>query len=178
MCSYIFPEQKPESTQAGRRFEAIISVRSNTFFLRLLASPDLGFAEAYMYGDVDVDTEHLIDAFCVRHSPAFHSCTDAVCLWYIIQIFILNSRNGALASLTSSTLTKVLSVPAQLTAGRFVASLDNSRANISAHYDLGNGIFKGASLACCSPHPTGLNPWLLSFPLERHDLFMWHISLP
>ncbi|KAI0688988.1 S-adenosyl-L-methionine-dependent methyltransferase [Cytidiella melzeri] len=100
--------------------EAEIVVKNNSFFLRVAASPDIGFAEAYMYGDIDVEPDHLIEVF---------------------RIFVLN-RKDAFAPLTSSALTKLFSVPARLTVGRFVNSLQNSHSNISAHYDLGNDMFK------------------------------------
>ena len=56
---------------------------------------------------------------------------------------MLNSRINALSSLTSSTFTRLFSLPARITAGRFVASIQNAQPNISAHYDLGNDIFEG-----------------------------------
>ncbi|KAI0686710.1 hypothetical protein BC835DRAFT_1309435 [Cytidiella melzeri] len=128
--TYHFPNQPSESPSTSETApppsnfdepKAEIVLKNSSFFLRLAASPDLGFAEAYMFGDIDVDTDQLIDIF---------------------RIFVLNSRTEAITSLTTSTLAKICSVPARLTAGRFVGSLQNAQPNISAHYDLGNDIFK------------------------------------
>ena len=46
--------------------KADIRVVNDTFWVRLCAMSDLGFAEAYMYGDVECDD--LISLFEVRHS--------------------------------------------------------------------------------------------------------------
>ncbi|KAI0821219.1 Mycolic acid cyclopropane synthetase-domain-containing protein [Irpex lacteus] len=122
--TYTFPTKPaggPKSSNESDGPYARIVVKNKSFFLRLAASPDIGFAEAYMFGDIDIETDQLVDVF---------------------RIFILNSRSDALSSLTSSSLTKLFSVPARLTAGRFVSSLQNSQPNISAHYDLGNAMFE------------------------------------
>ncbi len=51
---------------------ATIHVRNSNFFLRVLLSGDLGFAESYMFGEVDIDPEDLVQIFLV--SLPFHLC--------------------------------------------------------------------------------------------------------
>ena len=63
---YTFSADEDSPTKTKDEPQATVQVLKDTFFLRLLASPDLGFAEAYMFGDIDVDTEGLIDVFRVR----------------------------------------------------------------------------------------------------------------
>ncbi|KAI0087071.1 cyclopropane-fatty-acyl-phospholipid synthase [Irpex rosettiformis] len=131
--------------------EAKIIVKNKSFFLRLAASPDIGFSEAYMFGDIDVETDRLKDIF---------------------RIFILNSRANALNSLTSSALTRLFSLPARITAGRFVASLQNAQPNISAHYDLGNDIFE-AFLSRDMTYSCAIFPSLdadLKLGMDRNDV--------
>lgn len=84
---------------------------------------DLGFSEAYMYGDISL-------------SPPTTG------LLPIFKIFLLNSQS--LSSLSSSPLAEYLiSYPqAYLNNNRFVNSLANTRSNISAHYDISNEMFE------------------------------------
>ncbi|KAJ7138186.1 CFS1-like protein [Mycena epipterygia] len=84
--------------------------------MRVALFTDLGLAEAFMYGDVD--------------------CEDVSSL---IQILIANRRE--LAAGTDTLLASVLAKGRTLTSNKFIGSLANSRANISAHYDLGNTMF-------------------------------------
>ncbi|KAJ7055399.1 CFS1-like protein [Mycena amicta] len=84
--------------------------------MRVALFTDLGLAEAFMFGDVD--------------------CEDISSL---IQILIANRR--ALTTATDTLLASVLSKGRALTSSKFIGSLANSRANISAHYDLGNTMF-------------------------------------
>lgn len=65
--TYHFANHQSEAAVDARIPRATVVVRSHTFFLRLLASPDIGFAEAYMFGDIDIDTDHLIEVFRVRY---------------------------------------------------------------------------------------------------------------
>ncbi|KAI0343565.1 CFS1-like protein [Trametopsis cervina] len=124
--TYYFPAKTDNSqlhvsaVATSSRPKATIVLKNRRFFLRLVASPDLGFAEAYMFGDIDVEPDQLVDVF---------------------RIFILNSRTKVITSFTTSALTRIFSIPARVTVGRFVASLQNAQPNISAHYDLGNDIF-------------------------------------
>ncbi|KAJ7465937.1 CFS1-like protein [Mycena latifolia] len=84
--------------------------------MRVALFTDLGLAEAFMYGDVD--------------------CEDISSL---IRILIANRRD--LTPETDTLLASVLAKGRALTSNKFIGSLANSRANISAHYDLGNTMF-------------------------------------
>ncbi|KAJ7441649.1 CFS1-like protein [Mycena galericulata] len=95
---------------------ATINVKSATFWVRVALFTDLGLAEAFMYGDVD--------------------CEDISSL---IQVLIANRRE--LTAGTETLLASVLAKGRALTSNKFIGSLANSRANISAHYDLGNTMF-------------------------------------
>ncbi|KAF8526279.1 cyclopropane-fatty-acyl-phospholipid synthase [Hysterangium stoloniferum] len=94
--------------------KAEIRVKSPTFWTRILFSQDLGFAEAFMYGDVD--------------------CDDVSAL---LRLFIANKQHAKSKTLVNT----MLSAPKFLTAVRFLGDITNSRANISAHYDIGNTMF-------------------------------------
>ncbi|KAF8508695.1 cyclopropane-fatty-acyl-phospholipid synthase [Gautieria morchelliformis] len=91
-----------------------LRVRRPTFWTRIVFFKELGFAEAFMYGDVD--------------------CDDIATL---IRLFIANRKNIQLDTVASS----MFSAPRLLTSIRFLGDLSNSRANASAHYDLGNTMF-------------------------------------
>ncbi|KAJ7058925.1 CFS1-like protein [Mycena amicta] len=84
--------------------------------MRVALFTDLGLAEAFMFGDVD--------------------CEDISSL---IQILVAN--RPALMTATNTLLASMLSKGRALTSNKFIGSLANSRANISAHYDLGNTMF-------------------------------------
>jgi len=60
LCSentYIFPSESCENgTQSEKhRYTAKLRIVKDTFWVRICAMGDLGFAEAYMYGDVECD---------------------------------------------------------------------------------------------------------------------------
>ena len=65
---YTFPNTIEHGNASNSRpdLKAEIRVVNDTFWVRLCAMSDLGFAEAYMYGDVECDD--LISLFEVRHS--------------------------------------------------------------------------------------------------------------
>lgn len=56
---YTFPNPEPDnvSSAANKRpdLKAELRIISDSFWVRLCAMGDLGFAEAYMYGDVECD---------------------------------------------------------------------------------------------------------------------------
>lgn len=64
--TYTFPSQDSMSETQNEKPElkAELRVVSDTFWVRLCAMGDLGFSEAYMYGDVECDD--LISLFQVR----------------------------------------------------------------------------------------------------------------
>lgn len=110
---YAFPEKhSPDSSSPAE-----IHVRNPTFWLRLATMGDLGFAESYMFGDIDCD---LIKVF---------------------SVFLKNKSR--LSSIQSSWLTRLFATPTRITSSRFINSTANTRANISAHYDLSNEMFVG-----------------------------------
>ncbi|KAH9949848.1 S-adenosyl-L-methionine-dependent methyltransferase, partial [Amylocystis lapponica] len=96
---------------------ASLTVHNPVFWLRLCAMGDLGFSEAFMYGEV--------------------ACDDLV---KVFSIFIANRT--CLAAL-DTPLTRLLRVPSRFAAARLVNSVANARSNISAHYDISNDMFKG-----------------------------------
>jgi len=66
---YTFPdpiEHGNRTPNSRPDLEAEIRVVNDTFWVRLCAMSDLGFAEAYMYGDVECGD--LVSLFEVRHS--------------------------------------------------------------------------------------------------------------
>ncbi|BFZ56644.1 hypothetical protein PYCC9005_003691 [Savitreella phatthalungensis] len=95
--------------------QAELRVVNDTFWVRLLIGGDLGFAEAYMVGDV--------------------ACSDLVA---VFQMFIANRENLNDATTYASKLFSGINF---LMNSRFVNSVKNAINNISAHYDLSNDMF-------------------------------------
>jgi cyclopropane-fatty-acyl-phospholipid synthase len=58
-------------------------------------------------------------------------------------MFVYNREN--LSNLTSS-VSFLFTLPQALTSSRFLNTMSNSRSNISAHYDISNEMFAGASV--------------------------------
>ncbi|KAJ7643992.1 CFS1-like protein [Roridomyces roridus] len=98
--------------------KAELRVSNDAFWLRLCLMSDLGFSEAYMYGEVE--------------------CDDLVSLH--LQIFLANRES---LSNMSSTISYLFTLPQKLTSYRFLNTIGNSRSNISAHYDISNEMFAG-----------------------------------
>ncbi|KII86625.1 hypothetical protein PLICRDRAFT_114061 [Plicaturopsis crispa FD-325 SS-3] len=121
--SHIYTFPAPGSPAAANNpkpnLKAELRVVNDVFWVRLCTMSDLGFAEAYMYGDVE--------------------CDDLVTLFQA-SMFLLNREN--LAGLNSS-VSYLFTLPQKLTSYRFVNTISNSRSNISAHYDISNDMFKG-----------------------------------
>ncbi|KAG8731927.1 hypothetical protein FRC10_001359 [Ceratobasidium sp. 414] len=112
---YNFPALEDGVAQEGPCAE--LRVVKDSFWIRLATMSDLGFAEAFMYGDVE--------------------CDDLVTLF---KIFLLNREN--LAEMQSSVASLLFNFPQRLTNTRFLNTLSNSRSNISAHYDISNQMFE------------------------------------
>ncbi|KIK57142.1 hypothetical protein GYMLUDRAFT_46375 [Collybiopsis luxurians FD-317 M1] len=113
---YTFPaHQRDHHSEAERRAE--LRVVNDVFWVRLCAMGDLGFAEAYMYGDVE--------------------CDDLVSLF---SIFLDNRER---LSNMDSAVSYLFTLPQKLTSYRFLNTIGNSRSNISAHYDISNEMFAG-----------------------------------
>ncbi|KAJ1737681.1 hypothetical protein LPJ72_000250 [Coemansia sp. Benny D160-2] len=91
-----------------------LTVLDEQFWVRLMLVQDLGFAEAYMAGEVAVSS--LVD---------------------FIRFYIYNR-----AVLDGSFSSPLVSSLMYLTNTRFINSVLNAASNISAHYDLGNEIFE------------------------------------
>ncbi|KAF5360726.1 hypothetical protein D9756_004655 [Leucocoprinus leucothites] len=115
--TYIFPLESPTNGVEDEKPvpKAELRVINDTFWVRLCAMGDLGFAEAYMYGDVE--------------------CDDLVSLF---QIFLDNREN---LENMDSKFSFLFSVPQKLTSYRFLNTIGNSRSNISTHYDISNIMF-------------------------------------
>ncbi|ETW81830.1 cyclopropane-fatty-acyl-phospholipid synthase [Heterobasidion irregulare TC 32-1] len=78
---------------------------------------DLGFSEAYMYGEVECDD--------------------------LLPVFLIFIHNRESLQNLDSNFSWLFSLPQRLTSYRFLNTLSNSRSNISAHYDLSNDMFSG-----------------------------------
>ncbi|KAI9501921.1 Mycolic acid cyclopropane synthetase-domain-containing protein [Coemansia spiralis] len=91
-----------------------LTVLSEQFWVRLMLVQDLGFAEAYMAGEIAVSS--LVD---------------------FIRFYIYNRT--VLESASSSPMVSSLMY---LASTRFGNSILNTASNISAHYDLGNEMFE------------------------------------
>jgi cyclopropane-fatty-acyl-phospholipid synthase len=113
---YNFPASFEKNNDAPSP-KSELRVASDVFWIRLCAMGDLGFAEAYMYGDVE--------------------CDDLVSLF---QMFLLNREN---LSNLNSRVAYLFTLPQKLTSYRFLNTIGNSRSNISAHYDISNEMFAG-----------------------------------
>ncbi|KAF5374088.1 hypothetical protein D9615_008893 [Tricholomella constricta] len=115
---YTFPTASAhEPSGEEGRFKAELRVVNDVFWVRLCVMSDLGFAEAYMYGDVE--------------------CDDLVSVFHI---FLENREN--LLNL-NSRLSYLFTLPQKITSYRFLNTIGNSRSNISAHYDISNEMFSG-----------------------------------
>ncbi|KAJ2328905.1 hypothetical protein GGH92_009782, partial [Coemansia sp. RSA 2673] len=91
-----------------------LTVLSQQFWVRLMLVQDLGFAEAYMAGEIAVSS--LVD---------------------FIRFYIYNR-----ATLDAASSSPVVRSLMYLASTRFGNSVLNTASNISAHYDLGNEMFE------------------------------------
>ncbi|PIA15400.1 cyclopropane-fatty-acyl-phospholipid synthase [Coemansia reversa NRRL 1564] len=91
-----------------------LTVLSEQFWVRLMLVQDLGFAEAYMAGEITVTS--LVD---------------------FVRFYIYN--RAALDAASSSPIVRSLMY---LASTRFGNSILNTASNVSAHYDLGNEMFE------------------------------------
>ncbi|KAH7915484.1 CFS1-like protein [Hygrophoropsis aurantiaca] len=114
---YKFPAPNSAAPNPRDDLHAELHVVNDTFWIRLCTMGDLGFSEAYMYGDVE--------------------CDDLVALF---KIFLLNRKN---LSNMDSIASYLFTLPQKLTSYRFLNTVGNSQSNISAHYDISNAMFAG-----------------------------------
>ncbi|WRT64038.1 uncharacterized protein IL334_000965 [Kwoniella shivajii] len=118
--SHIFPSPEIRETPLKKGEEATIRILKDSFWLRLVAQGDLGFAEAYMMGECEVDDLVQVFKIFIRSQPAS------------TQTHISGVR---------TLPSKVFSLITNITNSRFANTITNSICNISAHYDLSNGMF-------------------------------------
>ncbi|KAI9745584.1 MAG: hypothetical protein M1818_001118 [Claussenomyces sp. TS43310] len=93
--------------------KVVLNVHKEAFWVRLFLFADIGFAEAYMLGDVD--------------------CSD---LTRFFELFILNRDQLANGTTLSSSMAATVTGLARST-----NTLSKSLVNASAHYDISNEIF-------------------------------------
>ncbi|PLW39995.1 hypothetical protein PCANC_11531 [Puccinia coronata f. sp. avenae] len=127
--------------------EVSIQVLSDAFWIRMFLLSDMGFAEAYMVGDIRVDR---LDA--------------------LFKIFIRNRAHVSEMSMLASSLFGALN---RLMNSRFINSVSNTLSNISAHYDISNDMFRAFlsndmtySCAYFTPDLGGINGDLKAIKLE------------
>lgn len=141
-----------------------VRIHSSAFFLRILLSGDLGFAEAYMAGECTIETTQNPSQ---RLSPTYYSSAvhdpaspimEGSGLLDLFQVIIRSDHPGAISApgqsaqarrdaLNGGTISGGLqSLPATVfsalgrwtTNSRIVNSVRNSVGNIRAHYDISN----------------------------------------
>ncbi|KAJ2890265.1 hypothetical protein GGI21_006231, partial [Coemansia aciculifera] len=120
---------------------------SEQFWIRLMLVQDLGFAEAYMAGEIAVSS--LVD---------------------FVRFYIYNR-----ATLDAATSSPVVSSLMYLASTRFGNSMLNTASNISAHYDLGNEMFEmflDASMTYSCAIWSGPNDTLEAAQLRKLDLLI------
>ncbi|KAL6303901.1 S-adenosyl-L-methionine-dependent methyltransferase [Sparassis latifolia] len=119
--TYTFPSPSDTRTTGEHSLKdslkAELTVCSPVFWLRLCATGDLGFSEAYMYGEVDCDN--------------------------LINVFLVFLANRDCLSAIDTPLARLLRVPQRFASARLANSVANARSNISAHYDISNDMFQG-----------------------------------
>ncbi|KAK7691989.1 hypothetical protein QCA50_005394 [Cerrena zonata] len=113
---YAFPADYSGANLSDENAE--IRVIKSTFWVRLALMSDLGFAEAFMFGEADCDNLPSLFRLFLRNRTAISS---------------LDSRFSYFFNGISQYLAKT----------RFMNSLGNSQGNISAHYDISNDMFMG-----------------------------------
>ena len=88
--TYTFPKPPHDEAVEPDGPKATITVRSSDFYLRLLTTGDLGFAEAYMFGNIDIESDDLVNVFMVSFMLRNTSRDPCTCLLIHAQIFIKN----------------------------------------------------------------------------------------
>jgi cyclopropane-fatty-acyl-phospholipid synthase len=70
--AYDFPAPSVQNDNSPS-LKSELRVVSDAFWIRLYTMGDLGFAEAYMYGDVEIEVDDLVLVFHVSSSVMSHS---------------------------------------------------------------------------------------------------------
>ena len=145
---------------------AELRVINDAFWVRLCTMGALGFAEAYMFGDIIC--EDLISIFLVStvRSPSLPEYLNRD------KVFLENQKN--LTSL-NSTVSWLFSLPQRLSSFRFLNSLGNARSNISSHYDLSDDMFKGLKPILFSCDCADSYFHLSSLSIGRYDILVCHL---
>lgn len=158
----ITADLKPVEVEEGPH--VTVRIHSSTFFLRILLSGDLGFAEAYMAGECSIETTRNPSQLL---SPTYYSKSildpsspllEGSSLLDLFQLIIRSDHPGALSAPGQTAQKKrdalnaggisagLQSLPAAVfsvlgrwtTNSRIVNSVRNSVGNIRAHYDISN----------------------------------------
>jgi hypothetical protein len=151
-------------TETGEGPHVIVRIHSSTFFLRILLSGDLGFAESYMAGECSIETTRNPSQLL---SPTYYSSSildpsspllEGSSLVDLFQLIIRSDHPGAISAPGRTAQKKrdalnaggfsagLQSLPAAVfsvlgrwtTNSRIVNSVRNSVGNIRAHYDISN----------------------------------------
>ncbi|KAF5366586.1 hypothetical protein D9758_008938 [Tetrapyrgos nigripes] len=121
-------------TEGHGDLRAKLTIKDDSFWVRVALFTDLGLAESFMVGEVESDDIYPLFKVCLHHDPDL-----AFVDLQIEQILIHNRKHlTALETWTAA----VLSQARKLTSIKFLGDLMNSKANISAHYDIGVVMFK------------------------------------
>ncbi|TIB81665.1 S-adenosyl-L-methionine-dependent methyltransferase [Wallemia mellicola] len=111
-CTLVYPSDASEVVKPSAK----ITVKNATFWIRLLLSKDLGFSEAFIFGDIDVDD-----------------------LTEVFKVFLLNRRNFDETPYIPSKVHSILSYAINT---RFMQNITNTRSlNIIAYED-SSGFFQ------------------------------------
>lgn len=104
----------------GNSVTANIEIKNTNFFKRCVLFGDIGFGESYVDGDWDTDN-----------------------ITNVINWFLLNVDNAPTVSGsgTQNLITNILKVFNKIYHSKRLNSINGSRKNISAHYDLNNDFF-------------------------------------
>ena len=123
------------TNKAGKVSKVELLVKKETFWVRLFLFADMGFAEAYMLGEVEC--ADLTSFFQVSTSLVRGIKEMRLRNWFMnSQLFIQNrSQLSNAATLTSSIAATITGL------ARSTNTLSNSLLNVSAHYDISNEMF-------------------------------------
>ncbi|PWN39527.1 cyclopropane-fatty-acyl-phospholipid synthase [Ceraceosorus guamensis] len=109
--------QKSSSSNSSASPRAELTIKSDTFWVRMLVGADLGFAESYMAGEVDTKDLGAIFALFIRNRSA------------------LSEMQVGLVSNVSSYIQGLLN-------RRYANTRAGSLSNIGAHYDISNIMYE------------------------------------
>lgn len=126
-AAYAFGQPPAVATAAGAPVATLTLLHPASFYARIAAAADIGFAEAYMAAEVVGGNTPGVD--------------DADALLAALRVLIANRDEGALSPgrLVLSRLTSRVAGLVHLVGHR--NSLSGSARNVAAHYDLSNALF-------------------------------------